>query len=84
MARNATKQTASKKAVAKKAAFKKAAPKKAAAKKTSRTKQPPYKCQTTLVSGKCLRFNWNPADQQYNDPPEGEEVDCTTCKYWFE
>ncbi len=84
MARNPTKKVATKKTAARKAASKKAATKKTAIKKSARTKQPPYKCQTTLVSGKCLRFNWNPADQQYNDPPDGKEVDCSTCKYWFD
>jgi hypothetical protein len=45
---------------------------------------PPYKCQTTLESGVCLRFNRNPATGQYNLPPGGIRVSCTDCEYFFD
>jgi hypothetical protein len=45
---------------------------------------PPYKCQTTPVAGSCLRFNWNPADRQYNLPPGGILMNCADCQYFFD
>jgi hypothetical protein len=45
---------------------------------------PPYKCQTTLEPGVCLRFNRDPSTGQYNLPPEGIRVSCTDCQYWFD
>jgi hypothetical protein len=44
---------------------------------------PPYKCQTTLEPGVCLRFNRNPDTGQYNLPPGGIRVSCTECEYFF-
>jgi hypothetical protein len=45
---------------------------------------PPYKCETTLEPGVCLRFNRNPRTGQYNLPPAGERVNCTDCQYFFD
>jgi hypothetical protein len=45
---------------------------------------PPYKCQTTLEPGVCLRFNRNPATGQYNLPPGGIRVNCKDCEYFFD
>ncbi len=46
--------------------------------------QPPYKCQTTLEPGVCLRFNLDPATGQYNQPPGGIRVSCRDCQYFFD
>jgi hypothetical protein len=45
---------------------------------------PPYKCQTTLVAGTCLRFNLNPKTKQYDLPPGGIPMDCKDCKWFFD
>jgi hypothetical protein len=44
---------------------------------------PPYKCQTTLVQGVCLRYERNPATGQYDLPLGGQRVSCSECEYFF-
>jgi hypothetical protein len=44
---------------------------------------PPYKCERTLEPGICLKFYLEATTGQYNQPPGGERVPCSTCKYFF-
>src|ERR1700731_4199738 len=71
-------------ALAKNAAPKKKAKPRGAARPAAAGGPPPYKCQTTLEPGVCLRFNRNPATGQYNLPPGGTRVNCSDCEYFFD
>jgi hypothetical protein len=42
---------------------------------------PPYKCQRTLDKGVCLRFRYNPTNQQWD--LGGEQVSCSDCQYFM-
>ena len=66
---------------------------KATAKKTRRTgekrlekrgfaaaQRPPYICVKTLEDGVCLRYEIDPEDGRYVEPPT--RVACSTCRYF--
>ena len=46
----------------------------------------PYKCAPAGApgSGQCLKFYWNPRTQAWDTPPEGERVNCSDCKWFFD
>jgi len=61
---------------------KKAAPKKAKkATVAPRAFIPPYKCQTTLTPGVCIRLERDPQTGRYDQNPQ--RVPCSTCEYFF-
>jgi hypothetical protein len=43
----------------------------------------PYKCSTLGGGGTCLMFYRNPKTGDYDRPPAGIPVACTSCKFFF-
>jgi hypothetical protein len=85
------KKTAPKKAVRKKAVPKRGVSPRAgvAPRAAAAAGGPPggilYKCDPAGApgSGQCLRFNWNPRTQNWDDPPAGIPMDCSACRWFF-
>lgn len=76
------KKTKTKKKAKKTKRAKKAAPKKAKkATAAPRAFIPPYKCQTTLTPGVCIRFELDPHTGRYDQNPQ--RVPCSTCEHFF-
>jgi hypothetical protein len=81
-AKKTAKKTKAAKAVSPKKASKKPA-KKAAPKKAKFGAEPDHRCKRTLDPGTCLKFFFNPASGEFDDPPEGLRVPCSACEKFF-
>ena len=66
----------------KKGALKSKARKKAGLAPRVRGGWPPHKCETTGISGTCLKF-YPDSKGRYVLPAGGERVPCSECKYFF-